>query len=447
MSIAARKIGGGEKAAPYNLEAEESLLGAMLLSKDAIADAIEICQSTDFYKPSHQHIFDALVAAWNRGDPADTVTIADELKRKDRLDEVGGLSKLMALQAGCPAISSAANYARIVTDMADLRRSIAVATDIAERAYGLPEDVEDHLDLAEQQVFELRRRQGEAVQPVAAGLDAMLQRLDELANPGGINGLATGFRDLDGILSGIKGSNLVIVGARPGMGKTAFGLNVAASVGMKQNLPVLLFSLEMSCEEVIERLAISEAKIDSARMRNGKLLEKDWDNLPEAVKRLSSAPIYIDDNPNVTVMEIRARARRVKAREGLSLIVVDYLQLMSSGRGRSENRQVEISEISRSLKILARELEVPVIALSQLSRNLEMRTDKRPMLSDLRESGALEQDADVVLFIYRDEVYNPDSADRGIAEIIVAKHRSGPTGVASLAWISSWMKFADLAKS
>jgi replicative DNA helicase len=303
------------------------------------------------------------------------------------------------------------------------------------------------IDWAEALIFDVaQKRQSETMAHIKEVLGNALDDLEALyARSEAVTGIPTGYTDLDNLLSGLHASNLVIVGARPGMGKTAFALGVAANVAMKQKVPVLLFSLEMSRKELVQRLLSSEAQIDSTRMRNGKLLERDWEKISHAIGRLADAPIYIDDNPNVNVMDIRAKSRRLKAREGLGLVVVDYLQLMS-GRMGAESRQVEVSEISRGLKILARELDVPVLALSQLSRNLEMRADKRPALSDLRESGSLEQDADVVLFIYRDEVYNSESSDRGTAELIVAKHRSGPTGVAHLAFFDSFTKFANMAQ-
>lgn len=436
-----------QRATPHNLEAEESLLGAMLLSKDAIADAIEICQSTDFYKPSHQYIFDALTSVFAKGDPADSVTIAEELKRKNLLEEVGGVAQLLKLQADTPAIGNAFSYAEIVVEYSLLRRLIKAANDIAEKAYEVPDDVVQVIDWAEALIFDVaQKRQSETMAHIKEVLGNALDDLEALyARSEAVTGIPTGYADLDNLLSGLHASNLVIVGARPGMGKTAFALGVAANVAMKQKVPVLLFSLEMSRKELVQRLLSSEAQIDSTRMRNGKLLERDWEKISHAIGRLADAPIYIDDNPNVNVMDIRAKSRRLKAREGLGLVVVDYLQLMS-GRMGAESRQVEVSEISRGLKILARELDVPVLALSQLSRNLEMRADKRPALSDLRESGSLEQDADVVLFIYRDEVYNAESSDRGTAELIVAKHRSGPTGTAHLAFLDSFTKFANMAQ-
>jgi replicative DNA helicase len=313
--------------------------------------------------------------------------------------------------------------------------------------YSLPEDVVATMDRAEAMVFEVvERRVTDSLKPLRELLAASLDHLEALYNRGDtITGVPTGYADLDERLSGLQPSALVIVGARPSMGKTSFALGIAAHAAIEKNLPVLFFSLEMSHLELTQRLLCSEARVDSSRMRNGKLHESDWPKVVHAIGKLGEAPLFIDDNPNLTVMEIRAKARRLKSREGLGLIVVDYLQLMS-GHGPAENRQVEVSEISRGLKILARELSVPVVALSQLSRSLEARADKRPVLADLRESGSLEQDADVVLFIYRDEVYNKDSADKGTAEVIISKHRNGPTGMTQLAFLDHFTRFANMAR-
>ena len=432
---------------PHNLQAEESLLGAMLLSRDAIVDAVEICDANDFYKPAHGHVFSAITSLYGQGEPVDPVTVADELRRSDLLEAIGGPAALLSLQANTPATSNAARYARIVEEHALLRRLIGVAGEIAELGYDVPEDVESVVDRAESMVFEVaQRRITDTTRPLRELLSDQLDRLESLYERGeAITGVPTGFLDLDEQLAGLQPSNLVIVGARPATGKTSFALNIVAHAAMDAHVPVLFFSLEMSHLEITQRLLCAEARVDATRMRNGRLLEADWPKISHAIGRLGEAPIYIDDNPAITVMDIRAKCRRLKSREGLGMVVVDYLQLMS-GRSSAENRQVEISEISRGLKILARELKVPVIALSQLSRNLEMRSDKRPMLADLRESGALEQDADVVMFLYRDELYNPDSADRGTAEVIVAKHRSGPTGIARLAFLGQYTRFANMAR-
>jgi len=432
---------------PHDLQAEESLLGAMLLSRDAISAAVETCRAEDFYRPAHAHIFEAICSLYAQGEPADPVTVADELRRADLLEAAGGAGNLVALQANTPAIANAARYARIVQEHALLRKLIAVASEIAEMGYSLPEDVMATLDKAEAKVFEVaERRVTDSLKPLRELLAASLDHLEALYNRGdAVTGVPTGYLDLDEQLSGLQPSSLVIVGARPSMGKTSFALGLAAHAAVERRQPVLFFSLEMSHLELTQRLLCSEAKVDSSRMRNGRLMQSDWPKVVAAMGKLGEAPLFIDDNPNLTVMEIRAKARRLKSREGLGLIVVDYLQLMSNPSS-AENRQVEVSEVSRGLKILARELEVPVVALSQLSRALEGRADKRPMLADLRESGSLEQDADVVLFIYRDEVYNKESPDRGTAEIIIAKHRNGPTGSVQLAFLDHYTRFANIAR-
>jgi replicative DNA helicase len=433
---------------PHNLEAEESVLGAMLLSRDAIAAAMEICHPEDFYKTSHGHIFDAITSLFSRGEPADWVTVTEELRRRELLGAIGDPSVFVSLQANTPSIGNAEYYARIVEELALLRRLVSVAGEISELGYSVPEDVSRVLDRAESLVFDVAQRR--VVDSMAPLRDLLGESLDHLEHLFGrdetVTGLATGYADLDEMLAGLQPSNLVVVGARPSMGKTSFALGVVANVGVRLHKPVLLFSLEMSHLEITQRLLASEARVDATRMRTGRLRDTDWPKIGNAISRMSDAPVFIDDNPQLTVMDIRARARRLKSREGLGLVVVDYLQLMT-GRHGAENRQVEVSEISRGLKILARELEVPVLALSQLSRNLEMRQDKRPLLADLRESGSIEQDSDVVLFIYRDELYNPESTEtQGTAEIIVAKHRNGPTGHTHLAFIGHHARFDNMAR-
>jgi len=383
--------GGGGRVPPHNLQAEESLLGAMLLSKDAIAAAVEVCSHDDFYKPAHAHIFEAITSLYIQGEPVDPVTVADELRRAGLIEAIGGPATLISLQANTPATSNAGRYATIVEEHALLRRLIGVAGEIAEMGYDVPGDVADMVDRAEGLVFGVaQRRLTDTVKPIRELLSDSLDRLEALYGRGeAITGVPTGFIDLDQQLAGLQPSNLVIVGARPAAGKTSVALGMAAHAAMHGHTPVLIFSLEMSHLEITQRLLCAEARVDASRMRNGRLHESDWPKISHAIGRLGEAPIFIDDNPMVTVMDIRAKARRMKSREGgLGLIVIDYIQLMS-GRGNAENRQVEVSEISRALKILARELEVPVVALSQLSRNLEMRADKRPVLADLRESGCV----------------------------------------------------------
>ena len=439
---------GAGRVPPHNLQAEESLLGAMLLSKEAIAIASEVLTADNFYKPAHAHVFDAITSLSAVGEPADPVTVAEELRRAGLLEAIGGPATLVTLQATTPAVSSAARYARIIEEHALLRRLIGVAGEIAEMSYGLPEDVTKTVDQAESMVFEVaQRRTTDTLAPLSDLLHANLDHLEDVVNRGErITGIPTGFYDLDELLSGLQPNSLYVIGARPSMGKTAFALSMASNAAIESGRPVLLFSLEMGQLELTQRLLCAEARVNSRNVRNGALTESDWGKIAHATGRLADAPIWIDDNPNVTIMEIRSKARRLKSRLGdLGLIVVDYLQLMT-GRSSAENRQVEVSEISRGLKILARELQTPVVALSQLSRQLEMRADKRPMLADLRESGSIEQDADVVMFIYRDDVYNIESTERGTAEIIVSKHRNGPTGMVRLAFLDHYTKFANMAR-
>ncbi len=441
-------IGRTHRVPPHNLEAEESLLGAMLLSRDAIADAVEHAQTEHFYRPAHAHVFDAVSTLYAAGDPADPVTVANELDRVGVLDSIGGLDGLLSLQVNTPATSNAAKYARIVAERYTLRKLIETAGEIAEIGYSRPEDVTRAVDEAENMMFQVAQgRVADTMGEIRDLLDATLDRLEHLYELGaGITGTPTGFIDLDDLLSGLQPNSLIVVGARPAMGKTAFALNVAAHAAVREKKPTLVFSLEMGHLELTQRMLCSEANVDAKNMRDGNLDEDEWTRISNGIGRMAEAPLWIDDNPNLTIMEIRAKARRLKSREGeLGLVVVDYLQLMT-GRSGAESRQVEVAEISRGLKILARELECPVVGLSQLSRNLESRQDKRPMLADLRESGSIEQDADVVLFLYRDEVYNPGTDSEGMAEVIVAKHRNGPTGTIQLGFVPRFTSFRNLTR-
>jgi replicative DNA helicase len=386
--------GRATRVPPHDLQAEESLLGAMLLSKDAIAIATETVSSADFYKPAHGHVFEAITNLSAAGEPADPVTVADELRRAGLLDAIGGPTTLVHLQTNTPATSNAQRYARIIEEHALLRKLIGVAGEIAEMGYDLPDDVTKVVDRAESLVFEVaQRRVTDTMAVIHDLLAANLDRLEQLYERGeAITGAPTGFVDLDELTSGLQPSALYVLGARPSAGKTALALGIATNVAVEANRPVLVFSLEMSQLELTQRMLCAEARVDSRKVRNGHLTEADWQKIAHATGRLAEAPIWIDDNPNLTIMELRSKARRLKARIGdLGLVVVDYLQLMT-GRSSAENRQVEVSEISRGLKILARELECPVLGLSQLSRQLELRADKRPILADLRESGCLTAD-------------------------------------------------------
>ena len=439
---------------PHNLNAEESLLGAMLLSRDAVNTAAETGIGVEhFYKPAHQHVFDAMRSLLTIGEPIDPVTVADELRRVGLLDEIGGLDFLLQLQNSTPVIGNVGRYAKIVLDTASLRRLIGVASEIAEIAYTEPDDVTKALDEVESRVFAVaEQRVVDSTKPLRELLEEASDELEKrFESKVQLTGVPTGFADLDAKILGLQKSSLVIVGARPAMGKTAFALNVATNVAQKSGLPVLIFSLEMSHSELTMRILSSEAGVESSKLRTGNLSVSEWTLINNAIGRLDQQLIFLDDNPRVTVMEIRAKARRLKARYGgIGLIVIDYLQLMS-GSG-AENRQLEVSEISRNLKILAREMEVPVMALSQLSRQLETRQDKRPQLSDLRESGSLEQDADIVLFLHRPEMFRNDkgeaaeNAEKGIAEVILSKHRAGPTGTVKLVFLAETTRFANASR-
>ncbi|MEM9745946.1 MAG: replicative DNA helicase [Actinomycetota bacterium] len=443
--------GGGvrRRVPPHNLQAEESVLGALLLSREAIGVVGEAgLSASDFYNPANQHVFDSIRSIYSTSGPVDVVTVSDELRRHGLLDEVGGIERLNELQNATPSVSGAEHYAQIVMDTALLRRLIQTAGEITELAFNEPDDARKAVDEAESRIFQIAdEKVSDTTRPINELLNLTMDQLEENFERGDIiTGTATGYDDLDELLSGLQPSTLNIVGARPAMGKTAFGLGLATHIAKNDGRPVLVFSLEMGHAELTQRILSSEAKVDSTKLRTGRLTEADWSKIGLAVGRLE-CPLFLDDNPQVTVMEIRAKARRLKAQHGgLACIVIDYLQLMS-GSGKPENRQLEVSEISRNLKVLARELECPIVALSQLSRQLEARSDKRPMLADLRESGSLEQDADVVMFLYRDEVYNEESPDKGSAEVIVAKHRAGPIGTKRLVFLGQYTRFDNAARS
>jgi replicative DNA helicase len=433
---------------PQNVEAEESVLGAMMLSPGAIAAVTEVLDASDFYRESHAKVFRAARDLYARGDPVDAITLVDELEERGELDAVGGRSRIHELATLVPATANAGHYARIVREMATLRGLIRAGTEISQLGWERPGDAADLVDRAEQVVFELaQQRVSTEFDHIETLLKESFERITALYEAGAeITGTPSGFRDLDRLTSGFQPGNLVIAAARPSMGKSAFGLCIAANLAVRAGVPVALFTLEMSKAEVTQRLMCSEAKVESQRLRTGKLAPDDWPRLTAACDKLMKAPIYVDDAGSITMMEIRSKARRLKSKEPkLGLIIVDYLQLMTSGAS-AENRVQEVSQISRSLKVLARDLDVPILAMSQLSRAVEQRHDKRPVLSDLRESGSLEQDADLVFFIYRDEYYNGEESDQqGLAEIILSKHRNGPTGTERLSFLKRYAKFADLA--
>ncbi len=432
---------------PHNLDAEQSVLGAMLASKEAIANVLEILQPDDFYKPAHTEIYEAILQLFSRGDAPDAVTIAEELNRRDTLEAVGGKPYILGLLEAYPTASSASRYARIVDEHARLRHLVDAGNQVQEIGFAIPEDVNGAIDQAEEIIYKVAdRRLRDHIQPIKPLLTESMLEIETLYDRGeSVTGLATGFPDLDEMTSGFQPANLIIVAARPSMGKSALMGDFALQAANRMGKPVVLFNLEMSRHELVKRFLASEARVDAQRIAKGSLQEQDWTRLSAAVGRLAEAPIFIDDSPNITLMEMRAKCRRLKSKHGLGLVIIDYLQLMQSPR-KSENRQQEVSEISRNLKILARELEVPVICASQLNRGVEYRADKRPLLGDLRESGSIEQDSDIVMFIYRDEVYNQDSEARGEAELIIAKHRNGPTGTVRLAFMNQYTKFASIAR-
>ncbi len=432
---------------PQNLEAEDSVLGAMMLSPGAIGAVSEVLDAGDFYRESHGKIYRCALDLYAQSEPVDAITLVDSLEERGELESVGGRTRIHELAALVPATANAAHYARIVHEMATLRGLIRAGGQIAQLGWDRPGDTADLVDRAEQVVFELSQaRVTTEFSHIETLLRESFERITKLYEAGEeVTGVPSGFRDLDRITSGFQPGNLVIVAARPSMGKSAFGLCIAANLAVRAEIPVALFTLEMSKAEVTQRLMCSEAKVESQGLRTGRLKPDDWPKLTAACDRLAKAPIYVDDSGSINMMEIRSKARRLKTKEPkLGLVIVDYMQLMTSG-STAENRVQEVSQISRSLKVLARDLEVPVLAMSQLSRAVEQRQDKRPILSDLRESGSIEQDSDLVLFIYRDEYYNDESDQQGLAEIHLAKHRNGPTDSLKLTFLRRYTKFADMA--
>jgi replicative DNA helicase len=434
---------------PQNLEAEESVLGAMMLSPGAIGAVSELLDAADFYRESHAKMYRAALALYAKGEPVDAITLVDELEERGELEAAGGKERVHELAALVPATGNAAHYARIVRETATLRGLIRVGSEIARLGWERVGEAQDLVDQAEQILFDLSQARvtGDFTH-IEDLLKESFERIVQLYEAGvEVTGVPSGFRDLDKITSGFQPGNLIIVAARPSMGKSALALCAAANIAVRHDIPVALFTLEMSKAEVTQRLMCSEGKVESQRLRNGKLAQDDWSRLTAASDKLMKAPVWVDDTGSVTMMDIRSKSRRLKSQHpNLGLIIVDYLQLMTSGQ-TVENRVQEVSQISRQLKVLARDLDVPIMALSQLSRAVEQRHDKRPILSDLRESGSIEQDADVVMFIYRDEYYNPDETDQqGLAEVIVAKHRNGPTDAIKVSFLKRYAKFADLAQ-
>jgi replicative DNA helicase len=435
-----------DKLQPHNIEAEEAVLGSLLIDPDAILQTSTFLRATDFYLERHTWIYEAIYELHERRQPADLVTLTDELERRNQLNEIGGAAYLTSLINATPTSIHVEYYARIVERTAVLRRLIAAAGKIAQLAYQDNEDVDAVVDRAEEIIFGVSERRIERdLRPIRQVLDAYYDRVEYLyQHQGEVIGIPTGLADLDKLLGGLQRSDMIVVAGRPGMGKTSLGLSMALQAARQHQKRVAFFSLEMSAEQLVQRLVSAETGIDSQRLRLGNIKPDEWATFYQAIRLLSETAIFIDDTPAISALDLRAKARRLHAEHGLDMLIVDYLQLMSGGSLRNENRQQEISFISRSIKSLARELNIPIMALSQLSRQVESRADKRPMLSDLRESGSIEQDADVVLFIYRDEVYNPDSEFPNIAEIIVSKHRSGPTGIFSVYFKKHLAQFVDL---
>jgi replicative DNA helicase len=440
---------GGGRVPPHNLEAEESVLGSMMLRPAAVGEALEIIRPDDFYREAHVLICEAIRDLFAQGEPPDAIIVGEELRRRGQLENVGGAPYIHTLVSSVPTAANATFYARIVSELATLRRLIEASTQIASEAYEVPEDVESAVARAEEMILGVAtRKMSQDFQPIGEMLRETMDHMEMLATrQEDVTGLPTGFVDLDNLLSGLQPGNLILVAARPAMGKSSFAMNVAQHAAQQAGQPVVVFSLEMSWMEIAQRLICAEARVDTNKVRSGKMSEAEWRRVAHAVGRLAEAPLYIDDTPSISMGEIMAKCRRLKNKVGLGLVVVDYLQLMTSSR-RADNRVQEVADISRTLKILAKQLGVPVVAVSQLSRQPEQGGGKprRPRLADLRDSGALEQDADVVMFVYREDYYDKESERQGEAEIIVEKHRNGPTDTIRLAFIGEYTKFENLAR-
>ncbi|MEL1134914.1 replicative DNA helicase [Desulfitobacterium sp. THU1] len=433
------------KVPPHNLEAEQSVLGALMLEPEVGSSVFEVLQPEDFYRDNHRQIFLTIRNLFEQGDPVDLVSVAEGLRQSGRLEQIGGIATISQIARSVPSAVNCEYYARIVAEKSLLRQLIRATGQISERGYEPGEEATALLEEAEKMVMDLSQRQvKDGFESIRNILLHTFEKIETLyANKGNLTGVPTYFTELDRMTSGWQPSDLIIIAARPSMGKTAFVLNMAQNAAVRANVSVALFSLEMSKEQLVQRMLCSEAMVDQQRVRTGDLLDTDWPKLTRAVGPLSDASIYIDDTVGISLAELRSKARRLKMENGLGLIVIDYLQLMSLGR-RAESRQQEVAQISRGLKGIARELKVPVIALSQLNRGVEQRQDKRPIMSDLLESGSIEADADVISFIYRDEYYNSESDKKGIAEIIIAKHRNGPVGSVELGYLKEFTKFVNL---
>ena len=435
-----------QRKMPHDADAEQAVLSSILMDKDAAAEAFEILKAEDFYSPENKAVFQAAFQLYTKGDPMDVVTVKNQLEENGVFTEIGGVETLANIAGAVGSSVNVKSYAKIVEEKSVLRRLIKLSGDISEISYKAGDDINVILDKAEKGIFDVMQNRNtdsfSSIMDVAYDTFANIEKIYNSTEK--ITGISTGFTDFDAKTAGLQKSDLILIAARPSMGKTAFVLNVAQYAAVKNNVPVAIFSLEMSKEQLVNRMLCAQSLVDAQKVRTGELTAEDWSKLVDGMGILSEAPIYIDDTPGITAMDIRAKCRRLKLEKGLGLVVIDYLQLMS-GSGRSDSRQQEISEISRSLKAVAREIEAPVIALSQLSRACESRSDHRPMLSDLRESGAIEQDADLVAFLYRDEYYFPEKTEnKNKAELIIAKQRNGPTGTVNLTWLGQYTKFANM---
>ena len=436
------------KIPPNDIEAEQAVIGSMLTDRDAVSAAIEVLRDTDFYREDNKIIFSAIMNLYNRSEPIDIITLKSELSSMEKLDSVGGIEYITELPVKVPTTSNVEQYIKIVEEKSILRNLIKTANDIITLGYDPTQEVENIIDSSEKKIFEvMQKRNQKGYSSIKDILVDTFTELEQLYNrKQHVTGVPTGFIDLDYRTAGLHKSDLILVAARPAMGKSAFALNIATNAAVRANTPVAIFSLEMSKEQMVNRILCSEALVDSNKVRTGTLEDDDWAKLAEASGLLSESRIFIDDTPGISIMEIRAKCRKMKLEKNIGLVVIDYLQLVQGSGKRGASREQEIAEISRSLKILAKEIEVPVIALSQLSRAPEQRPDHRPMLSDLRESGSIEQDADIVMFLYRDDYYNEDSEKKNVAEVIIAKHRAGSTGTVELSWLGNYTKFANMDK-
>ncbi|WP_200942946.1 replicative DNA helicase [Cellulomonas sp. Root485] len=438
--------GGYDRTPPQDLDAERSVLGGMMISKDAIADVVEQIRGTDFYRPAHEVVYDAIIDLYGRGEPADAITVADELTKRGEIQRIGGAPYLHTLISSVPTAANAGYYARIVRERSVLRKLVEAGTRIVQLGYGTDGgDVDEIVNNAQAEVYAVtERRSSEDYLILGDIIGGAVDEIEAAGHRGeGMIGVPTGFSDLDRLTNGLHPGQMIVLAARPAIGKSTMGIDIARSASIKHNMTSVVFSLEMSRNEITMRLLSAEARVHLQKLRNGQMGEDDWAKIAATMGKISEAPLFIDDSPNMSLMEIRAKCRRLKQKHDLKLVVIDYLQLMSSGK-RVESRQQEVSEFSRALKLLAKELEVPVIAISQLNRGAEQRTDKRPQMSDLRESGSIEQDADIVILLHREDAYEKESPRAGEADVIVAKHRNGPTDTLVVAFQGHYSRFVDM---